>query len=408
MAKSGIYDIPDGVTSIMDRAFFGCSVLVGVTIPKSVTNIGNSAFFNCNSLKAFSVANDNPTFQSISGLLLTKDGKTLVCGVNGDVVIPDGVVHIGDYAFYGRSGLTNVTIPDSVTSIESWAFYGCSGLVSVSIPRSITNIAYDAFSYCNSLESFSVASDNPTYQSLSGLLLTKDGKILVHGVNGAVEIPDSVSRIGSSAFYGCSGLTRVRIPDSVTIIEADAFAGCSALTSVTIPNSETYIGDYAFYNCNNLNMLYVPASWKTKYINGTFWSSYARVPSGCEIIYYEPEEPEPATASGVPYSWLAGYGLGDGTMEGYEAAAQAKAANRAYTVAECYMAGLDPTNPSATFTADLTFTNGTTEVSWTPDLNEGGAKSARSYVVEGKPAMTDDWDATNSASRFFRVKVALP
>ena len=114
------------------------------------------------------------------------------------------------------------------------------------------------------------------------------------------------------------------------------------------------------------------------------------------------------TRTGVPYTWLEEHGFGDGTAEGYEAAASADAANAAYTVADCYVAGLDPTDPAATFTADITFTNGTTEVSWTPDLNEGGAKSARSYVVEGKPAMADDWDATNSASRFFRVKVALP
>jgi hypothetical protein len=77
-------------------------------------------------------------------------------------------------------------------------------------------------------------------------------------------------------------------------------------------------------------------------------------------------------------------------------------------VADCYVAGLDPSDPSATFTADIAFTNGAPVVSWTPDLNENNTKSLRSYEVEGKPTLTNAWDKTNAASRFFRVRVELP
>ena len=62
----------------------------------------------------------------------------------------------------------------------------------------------------------------------------------------SVTIPDSVTSIGNSAFYGCSGLTSVTIPDSVTSIGDSAFYGCSGLTSVTIPDSVTSIGNSAF------------------------------------------------------------------------------------------------------------------------------------------------------------------
>lgn len=63
----------------------------------------------------------------------------------------------------------------------------------------------------------------------------------------SVTIPNSVTSIGSSAFYGCNGLTSITIPNSVTSIGESAFSGCSGLTSITIPNSVTSIGSYAFY-----------------------------------------------------------------------------------------------------------------------------------------------------------------
>ena len=175
----------------------------------------------------------------------------------GDVTIPSTlggktVTSIGDYAFYHCSGLTSVTIPDSVTSIGDYAFYDCSGLTSVTIPDSVTSIGDGAFSYCSGLVSISVDSGNANYKSVNGLLLSKDGKTLILGVNGDVTIPDGVTSIGSSAFEGCSGLTSVTIPNSVTSIGRYAFEDCSGLTHVTIPNSVTSIGDGAFSYCSGL------------------------------------------------------------------------------------------------------------------------------------------------------------
>ena len=69
-----------------------------------------------------------------------------------------------------------------------------------------------------------------------------------------VTIPDSVTSIGDSAFFGCSGLTSVTIPASVTSIGKCAFYGCSGLTSVTIPDSVTSIGATAFLGCSSLTV----------------------------------------------------------------------------------------------------------------------------------------------------------
>ena len=76
----------------------------------------------------------------------------------------------------------------------------------------------------------------------------------------AVEIGNTVTGIGSSAFYGCSGMTSVTIPVSVTSIGFDAFYGCSGLASVTIPDSVTSIGNNAFYYCTSLTSVTIPNS----------------------------------------------------------------------------------------------------------------------------------------------------
>ena len=186
---------------------------------------------------SFAVAADNPNYKSENGLLLSKDGRTLVSGVNGCVTIPDGVTAIGAYAFFGRLGLTSVTVSASVTSIAKTAFADCGVLMS-----------------------FAVAADNPNYKSENGLLLSKDGRTLIQGVNGRVTIPDGVTAIGACAFGYCSGLLSVAIPSGVTAIGANAFEHCSGLTSVTIPSSVTVIGDMAFAYCDGLTSVTIPSS----------------------------------------------------------------------------------------------------------------------------------------------------
>jgi hypothetical protein len=76
----------------------------------------------------------------------------------------------------------------------------------------------------------------------------------------SVTIGNSVTSIGTEAFYGCSGLTSIEIPNSVTSIGGSAFSGCSGLTSVTIPNSVTNIGNYAFSGCSGLTSVTIPNS----------------------------------------------------------------------------------------------------------------------------------------------------
>ena len=242
----------DSVTSIGGYAFEYCSSLTSVTIPDSVTSIGYCAFSGCGE---FLVSKNNESYSSNQGLLLSKDGKTLIAGSdNGIVTIPNGITNICDYAFHE-----------------------CDELVSVAIPASVISIGNTVFNGCSSLKEIRVSVDNEHYSSMNGLLLSKDGKTLIAGINGDVVIPECVTSIGVRAFNGCSTLESIVIPVNVTSVGKYPFDGCSSLKNVTVPGWQcridfstvtnlvisegtTRIGNGAFENCSSLMCVTIPDS----------------------------------------------------------------------------------------------------------------------------------------------------
>jgi len=121
------------VTAIGDYAFWGDSSLTSITIPVSVTRIGSAAFASCTSLSAITVDALNSFYSSMDGVLLNKSQTLLIQCPGGKAesyTIPNSVIRIGDYAFWGDSSLTSVTTA-SIGSIGNWAFYGCSSLQGV-------------------------------------------------------------------------------------------------------------------------------------------------------------------------------------------------------------------------------------------------------------------------------------
>lgn len=259
--------IPEGVTSIGNHAFFGCSALESVVLPASLTSIGRYAFFGCKALKSLVLPENvvsigtyafyqcsaltsvtfgskirtiyNGAFNNCTNLKtvqisdlaawcsiefgmensnpLTLDGANLYLGnqVITELVIPEGVTSIGNYAFCGTN-FRSVTIPDSVASIGHAAFSGSA------VERLVLNAALiddSAFSNCTSLTS--------------------------------VTFKDGVRYINDSAFEDCTALSSVTFGNGLLYVGDEAFRH-TAVKNITLPTSLRSIESTAFYSCESL------------------------------------------------------------------------------------------------------------------------------------------------------------
>ncbi len=187
--------IPEGVTTIGDAAFSGCSSITSVTIPEGVTDIETGSFATCSSLT--------------------------------NITLPSSLTRIGNNSFYGCKTLTNIQIPNNVKEIGSYAFANCSSIKNIEIPSGVTKINSSTFHFCTSLES--------------------------------VKIPSGIIEIGNEAFLRCESLESINLPESLETIYPNAFRGCISLTSMFVPSNVTKILPSAFYDCPNLKEIKIPS-----------------------------------------------------------------------------------------------------------------------------------------------------
>ena len=236
---SGAYSIKEGTRIICDKAFSFCGSLSKIIIPSSVTSIGDNAFMGCRSLLDIVIP---------SSVTSIGDNAFMGCRSLLDIVIPSSVTSIGDDAFAGCHSLSKIVIPSSVTSIGDRAFNNCSSLKYISIPKSVICLNGNPFAdWDGKLECLS-----PNFIYEDDVLFNKDKSKIISFRNQNVEsyvIPNSVTSIGDSAFWGCRSLSDIVIPSSVTSIGDSAFWDCSSLSKIVIPSSVTSIGDCAFDNC---------------------------------------------------------------------------------------------------------------------------------------------------------------
>ena len=263
-------NIPEGMTSLDDYAFYNCYLDSIIYIPRSVEHIGVSAFDPHFYIEGFVVDEANTVYDSrenCNAIIETATG-TLLYGCKNSVV-PHGVVRIAPAAFIGapgpellnipstvteigakaffHSGVKELIIPESVTKIEDYTFQWSEQLKRVTLPATLTSIGYGAFSHCAFTE---------------------------------LVIPDVVIEIGDFAFDCCEQLQALTLGAGVRKIGFAAFEGCSRLNKVVsrIPASELFAIDRSVFDrIDKECTLYVPRGAKSTYAHTPGWSNFARI-----------------------------------------------------------------------------------------------------------------------------------
>lgn len=274
--------VEDGVRTIGNGTFYGCSNLETVSLGKDVVAIGESAFEDCKKLEG--------------------------------IVLGGGIARINEYAFAGCSSLETVVLGENITTIEEKAFSGCKYITAVTVlGKDFTDIGCfsdDVIIHC--YKDSAIYSPNKTCVLIDGteedyivggsfgkFSWTLDKRTGLLKINGSGELPpfgeagtpweeyenyilqteysegfetvnynynDRIktvnlpSTVRKFSFNKCERLESIVIPEGVTSIEGGCFSGCTNLKSVTIPDTVTSIGRSAFSGCDSLKTIELPDS----------------------------------------------------------------------------------------------------------------------------------------------------
>lgn len=231
--------VPDGVTTISERAFYDCKELTTVTIPASVKEIWWESFKNCEAMTTFTIPADSK---------LTK---------------------IGREAFVRCYKLESIFIPATVKTIDKMAFNFCQSLKSVTFAEGsqLTEIPYFCFADNEALTAIEIP---PLVTTLGDYAFWSSANLA------DVTLPDGLKTIGLEAFCGCKAMTTIDLPAAVESIGQSAFSGCSALATVTcLAETPPTLGENAFRNCADDLQILVPSASVETYRQAAGWSNYA-------------------------------------------------------------------------------------------------------------------------------------
>lgn len=186
-----------------------------------------------------------------NGFIVENGVLTGYTGSGGDIVIPNGVIKIGDRVFAGNNEIISVKIPESVKEIGNSSFYRCVNLKSAILPSNMTEMGTEVFEDCESLSDIVIPNG-----------VTKIGKEDFYRCSKLVTVtlPENLTDIGDKAFDECTSLKEIKFPESLTKIGAASFAQCESLTQIAVTENVTTIGASAFSGCDNITIMTIPES----------------------------------------------------------------------------------------------------------------------------------------------------
>ena len=231
-----------------------------LTIPASVKSIGNYAFTGCSGIT-------NISFEENSQLETIGTRAFANCTALPSIEIPKSVITLGKQSFSmpseGNGSLAKVTFEEGsqLKTIGDYAFSSCKQLTTIEIPANVTKITYGAFKDCTSLDTVTFAGNKVTY-------------------------------FGSAIFYGCTSLKNIDIPSTLTTLGKQAFRECTSLESVVIPagivSPVQGIDDATFVGCTSLKQVVILCELQTIKIcleNGEVLDAFDGCTSLTDVFY---------------------------------------------------------------------------------------------------------------------------
>lgn len=209
-----------------------------IIVQNGITHIGNGAFYNCTSAE----------YIEIPDTVVTIGERAFQNSAISNIKLPSNLQEIGKYSFSGTK-LVDIVLPDRLSEIPASAFASCKVLKDIKFPEHLVTIGNYAFSNCYKLNSIVLP---------EGLVSIGNGAFGGCGWKDyggysfeSVTLPSSVRNIGAGAFSWCTSLTSINIPEGIKEIQEQTFYRC-AISELTLPSSIQIMGDYAFAYCYSL------------------------------------------------------------------------------------------------------------------------------------------------------------
>ncbi len=267
---TGTLELPSTLEYIGSDAFRSCDFTGNLILPHSLRHIGKNAFCNCRNFKGeihfpdnlveieetsvWDLSQGEGAFYGMSGLVgnleLPKRLK-IINGFSGldvsNILFPEEPLEIGTYAFFKTNVKGNIVIPNSVTNIKEYAFYSCS-TPHISLPENLTRISDSSFAYCNNLSD-------------------------------TIHIPQNVEVIDGNAFRECTKLPAITLPAKLIHIGAGAFENCFSMEYIFCAAKEPPTVDESAFNgiAKDNFTIEVPEESVDAYRNHPIWGEFKRI-----------------------------------------------------------------------------------------------------------------------------------
>ena len=298
---SDTYNVDQNVTEINRGAFPAHAELKKIVLPAGLQKVDQvyPPIATTNTLLEFEIAESNPKFKVVAGVLFDKTKKELVCypraKADTDYTVPDEFTSIGQYGIMNADSITSLDL-NKVVKTTSNSVYGAKKLQTITIPRGLKKDGLEegAIVACEKINKYKVADDNPDFIDIDGVVFNREkDKLFLYPPSKAgatYAIPETVKEIAAQSFQAASNLTSITIPKAVekvgkaafrnmtnletvtfekpsstTTLEQAAFRGCEKLKTVTLPATITELND-VFNGCKELETVTMPADSKLKTI----------------------------------------------------------------------------------------------------------------------------------------------